>query len=300
MQVPVDVASDPGTQAEASHTLALRAAAGDGVPMDFPGALEHLERAAALGHGLAQQELAALASRFDLVRELAAGRRLPASRWSELRAAIDIAALLQTPPFRILSPDPRVGLVENFASADVCNWLIGRALPRIRPAKVFDPASGMGTYAHVRTNSECQFRTVDSDLVLLVLRARIATVTELPVAAMEATTILHYIVGQEFQPHHDYFDIANPGYAKEVAAGGQRVLTFLLCLNDDYEGGETQFPVLGKRFKGRRGNALFFWNVTPNGIPDPRTLHAGLPPTQGEKWLLSQWVREQVFRLPAA
>ena len=32
-------------------------------------------------------------------------------------------------------------------------------------------------------------------------------------------------------------------------------------------------------------------NVDAEGTPDPRTLHAGLPPTAGEKWVLSQWVR---------
>ena len=57
-----------------------------------------------------------------------------------------------------------------------------------------------------------------------------------------------------------------------------------------------EFPQLGKRFKGRRGNALFFWNVEPDGTPDKRTVHAGLPPTRGEKWMLSQWIRERVWR----
>jgi hypothetical protein len=31
--------------------------------------------------------------------------------------------------------------------------------------------------------------------------------------------------------------------------------------------------------------------VEPDGKVDRGTLHAGLPPTSGEKWLLSQWVR---------
>ena len=71
-------------------------------------------------------------------------------------------------------------------------------------------------------------------------------------------------------------------------------MTFLLSLNDGYEGGETKFPELQQRWKGRAGNALFFWNVEPDGTPDRRTVHAGLPPASGEKWLLSQWVRVPV------
>jgi hypothetical protein len=64
-------------------------------------------------------------------------------------------------------------------------------------------------------------------------------------------------------------------------------------LNEGYAGGETDFPRIGYRFKGRTGDALVFGNVEPSGKPDPRTMHAGLPPTSGEKWLLSQWVRDR-------
>ena len=76
-----------------------------------------------------------------------------------------------------------------------------------------------------------------------------------------------------------------------MAEDGQRVLTALVYLNDDYEGGETDFPVLGAHWKGRKGEALLFWNVAPDGALDERTLHAGLPVTRGEKWMLSQWIR---------
>lgn len=36
-----------------------------------------------------------------------------------------------------------------------------------------------------------------------------------------------------------------------------------------------------------------FSNTDPAGAPDYATLHAGLPPTTGEKWLLSQWIRSK-------
>ena len=108
---------------------------------------------------------------------------------------------------------------------------------------------------------------------------------------MESTAVLHYEPGEEFLPHFDFLDVNLPGPAKDVAGRGQRVLTFLIALNDDYEGGQTEFPEIGKRWKGRKGSGLFFWNVEPDGTPDRLTRHAGLPPTRGEKWLLSQWIR---------
>ena len=110
---------------------------------------------------------------------------------------------------------------------------------------------------------------------------------------MELPSVLHYAPGEQYAPHHDFCDVSLPGPAKDVADHGQRVLTFLIYLNEDYEGGETDFPQLNWRFKGRKGDAVFWWSVDENGAPDPRTLHAGLPPTSGEKWLFSQWMRDK-------
>jgi len=106
--------------------------------------------------------------------------------------------------------------------------------------------------------------------------------------------VLHYAPGEEFKPHFDFLDLAQPGHAAAAASGGQRVVTFLTYLNQGYEGGETVFPALGWAYKGRTGDALFFYNATPDGAPDRRTLHAGSPPVRGEKFVLSQWIRLRV------
>jgi hypothetical protein len=95
--------------------------------------------------------------------------------------------------------------------------------------------------------------------------------------------------------HHDFGDPAEPGYARQVADYGQRVLTVLIYLNDDYEGGETDFPLVSWRYKGKTGDAILFHNVLLSGQPDRRMLHAGLPPSTGEKWLFSQWARSRSF-----
>jgi prolyl 4-hydroxylase len=277
--------------AEAVHLMALHAGEGVGVPQDWGTALDLLLRSAELGWPLAQASLAGLAGDWALARGLAQGNGSPPSDWKRLRSAIDLGAWFTVPKFGIVSASPRIAVIENFASPEICDWLIERARTRLGPAKVFDLLTGAPTHEAVRDNSECHFATDDGDLILQFLRSRIAAVTELFVTGMEAPAVLHYTVGQRFLPHYDFLDETHPGHAKDMAQGGQRVLTFLLSLNDDYEGGETQFPILGKRYRGRKGNALFFWNVEPDGSPDKRVLHSGLPPTRGEKWILSQWIR---------
>jgi prolyl 4-hydroxylase len=271
-----------------AHRMAMRDAE---VARDWRAALDHLQRSAELGLPLAQATLAALAGDWPLARNLVVGENSCFADWASLRSSIDMIALLAVPRPSIVSASPRIATIEGFASPEVCDWLIARARGKLAPAKVYDPATGGPRSETVRTNSEYHFRRDESDLALLCVRARMAKAVELPVGAMEATAILHYTPGQEFLPHFDFLDISSPGHAREVAEGGQRVLTFLLCLNDEYDGGETEFPALGRRWKGRKGSALFFWNVEPDGVPDRRTVHAGLPPARGEKWLLSQWLR---------
>lgn len=265
---------------EAAHLLSVFIAAGIGFRPDWQVALNALLHSAELGWPPAQQEL----------RLLAGG---PGSDWKRLRAMIDPAAWLTSPAPHPVLASPRIFSITNFASPAICDWLIAISRPHMQPAMTYDPAGGGTHYESSRTNSACHLVLPHSDLVTAFIRGRMANATGITVQFFEITTFLHYRPGQRFSAHHDFLDDALPGYTQQVAEQGQRVLTFLLYLNDDFTGGETEFPLVGLRHRGRRGDALFFWNVHPDGSLDRQTLHAGLPPVTGEKWLLSQWVRNR-------
>ena len=211
-----------------------------------------------------------------------------------LAGKIDFARWLAPTPSRVVHESPRIQIVEGFAQPQECDWLIARGRGRLKPAEVYDPGNGRGFRAgNFRSNSAAAFNIAQSDVVLALLRERIARATELATGGMEPAMLLHYAIGEQFAPHYDFIDPDVPGFAQDIARRGQRVATFLLYLNDDHEGGETHFADLDWRHRGAKGDALIFWNVGPGGQPDRRTLHAGLAPTRGEKWLLSQWIRGQ-------
>jgi hypothetical protein len=283
------------SEADAAHLMALRAAAGRGVTQDWTAALDHLRRSARLGSRLAQAELAALAGQWTLAQGILAGDVASESQWSQPTGSIDLAKWLEPPRSVVVSENPRMVGVQGIAIPEMCDWLIARALPRLAPAKVADRKNDQVLEgSNERSNSACGFGERDGDLILSILRARIADVTKTPLQALEPTNILHYSVGQEFRPHFDIvLDPDAPDYAKKFAEGEQRTLTFLLPLNDDYEGGETDFLSLGMRWKGRKGTGLFFWSVKPDGSLDRLTFHAGRAPRRGEKWMLSQWIRSR-------
>jgi len=300
-QEPYDVASGyrwaqaaaADGNGDAEHLLAMATAEGLGARQDWEAALGHLERAAELRNGRARAELAALAG--DWTPPEGSDWSASTRNWKVLRRAVDVPSLLRSPPAQLVSPAPRIGVVERFASPELCRWLIERARPGLVRAQTIDPKTGLAHYEEtIRTNSCCAFDVAHMDMVLVMLRARIARLTQLPILGFEDSQVLHYDPGEEFKPHFDFLDTAQPGHAAAVASGGQRVLTFLIYLNEGYEGGETAFPLLGWRYKGRPGDALFFYNATPDGQPDRRTLHAGTATTRGEKYLFSQWVRFRV------
>jgi prolyl 4-hydroxylase len=261
-------AADSG-DADAAHRLAVLAAMGLGLPQDWRMVLDRLRQAAGLGHIMAGRELALLSDGGE----------------------VDMASWLNPPPPRMLSQGPAILAIEGFLPDPVCDWLKDRAGAMTEPALVYDPDTGEGRQESVRTNAAAQFALERMDVVLAVVRERIARSAGLPVPGLEWTQVLHYSVGQTFDWHVDWLDPALPGYAADLAARGQRIATCLVFLNDDFEGGETAFEAGGLRHRGRKGDALLWANTLPDGSIDRRTRHAGLPPTKGEKWVLSQWLR---------
>jgi hypothetical protein len=276
-------ASDRGS-ADAAAFLATVEAMGAGRPQSWDRAFDYLQRAAELGSESARAQLVLLSRG----QTSAAG-----DSWERVRSGIDLAALTTSPAKQSLSDTPRIRIVEGFASPAECDWVMDKARPSLGPAMVVDQFTGEYRRHSDRTNEAVELNLAQMDVVLQILRARIASATNLPVPVFEPPQIMHYSVGEEFKPHFDFLTDAEAGWAAQMRRFGQRIATFLLFLNDDFEGGETEFPMAKISHRGGRGDALFWANVDSNRNPDRLTFHAGRPPTRGEKWILSQWIRDR-------
>jgi hypothetical protein len=276
----ISLASERGS-GEAAALLATIEAMGAGRRQSWERAFDLLALAAGRGSASAQGQLALLSGAPQL------------GDWPTLRAGLDIDALTAAPEKRSLSESPRIRVIDGFASAAECAWVIGRGRGRLRPAMVIDHASGGEASHPSRTNKALELLVTAMDVVIQVLRARIAAATRLPIPVFEPAQIMHYGPGEEFRPHYDFLTPDSAGMAAQMARYGQRIATFLLYLNEDYGGGETEFPLMDISYRGRTGDALFFANVDTANAPDPLTRHAGRPPTRGEKWILSQWIRDR-------
>jgi hypothetical protein len=279
--------------AEAAERLAVLAALGCYTRQSFADAFDLLTAAAERGSSAARGQLAVLSPDGELVRSVCAGRPVRADIWRRLARSVDVAVWGAAPPARTLNESPLVRCFAEFATPSVCTWLIERSRGRLHRARVYDAEAGADIENENRTNTIAEFNLAEADMVHVAIQVRMAACCGIPVEQMEAPAVLHYDVGEQIGNHFDFIDPKVPNYADEIAKRGERVVTFLVYLNDAYDGGETDFPLLGARHKGTSGEGLFFVNALSNGAPDTRMLHAGRPPRSAEKWIVSQFIRNR-------
>ena len=180
-----------------------------------------------------------------------------------------------------LHTSPRIGVIREFLSPDLCAFVRAKAMPMLRPSVVFDPRTGRSFEHPERRASAAPFPFMREGPVIHAINRRIAAATDTLCEQGEPIQMLSYGKGGEYRLHHDTSSQdPNP-----------RIVTVLVYLNDEYEGGETYFPAIDYAFKGRTGDALIFHNVTEGSTADARATHAGRPVTSGRKLVLSKWIR---------
>jgi prolyl 4-hydroxylase len=289
-------------EADALFEAAAARLRGDGGVRDPAGARELFRRAAGAGRA----DAAAIYVNF-----LAAGVGGP-RRWSEaLRLLATLArsnprsraelerveamALdsagdpLSVPEGERLCEAPAVTRFAGLFSPDECAWLAAAAGPMLEPAVVVEPGTGRQVRDPVRVCDSVGFTWPLENPAVHALNRRLAAASGTAVEQGEPLQVLRYRPGGEYKPHFD----AIPGFAN------QRTMTFLVWLNEDYEGGETFFPTPGLRLKGQAGDGILFRNTGADGRRDPAAGHSGLPVVRGEKLIASRWIRERAFEMPA-
>ena len=187
---------------------------------------------------------------------------------------------------------PTLRVLDGLLSEQECDELIGLARPRLTRALTVD-SDGRHQVDQRRTSEGMFFSLNELPLVGRIER-RLAGLLGVPVNHGEGLQILHYLPGQEYEPHFDWFDPEQPGYDAITAVGGQRTASVVMYLNTPAQGGGTAFPEIGLTVTARRGSAVYF--AYEGG--DRSALHAGLPVQRGEKWIATKWLRERPFHNP--
>ena len=129
--------------------------------------------------------------------------------------------------------------------------------------------------------SETAWLSTEDPIVRRVVE-RCVSRTDRPIENCEQLQVLRYKEGGHYNPHQDVF------YQDK----NKRLYTFIIALNDEYEGGETAFPYLNEKYKLNAGDALFFHTLDNYGLDTSDALHGGEPVKSGEKWVCNLWVHK--------
>jgi prolyl 4-hydroxylase len=193
---------------------------------------------------------------------------------------------------------PVIAVLANVLSAEECDELIAIARPRLKPSTVVDPVTGENRAVEYRSSEAMFFRPGETPFVA-ALEIRFSAIMNLPIEHGEGLQVLRYGPGDCYAPHVDFLVPGTEAADQSLRRSGQRVSSLVAYLNDVPGGGETTFPHAGLSVSPVRGNAVYFEYCNGRGQVDAASLHAGAPVIDGEKWVVTKWMRERRF-VPAA
>lgn len=198
----------------------------------------------------------------------------------------------RTISLRFLARHPRVAVFDNLLSDDECAALMDVGRARLQPDRVIDKLSGEDVKDDSTRSSYGTFVRHDEFDWLKTITGRIAELIGWPEAKLEDIALSRYQQGEQFLPHHDYFDTQGSNIETLLQAG-QRIATLVIYLNDVTNGGGTLFSQVGYEIIPQRGSGVYFSYQRSDGTPDPTSLHGGNPVEEGEKWIATFWFVER-------
>lgn len=196
-----------------------------------------------------------------------------------------------------LSESPYIAYVPEFLTNQECDYFVSKANAiGLKPATTYSPSRDEYVPDPARDSWVAKFICQDKNQISQRVSKRLSHLLKTNVLQHEPFQVMRYQEGERYLPHYDFFPErthSNPWWNK---SGGQRVWTVLMYLNQEYQGGETAFLNTNLKIKGEKGGALIFRNLTQDGSRDVKTVHLGMPATEGEKWVVSLWTRQNHYK----
>jgi len=180
---------------------------------------------------------------------------------------------------------------HDVISDEQISELIRIAEPLVKPSPVIGEGGVNTVMDNVRT-SHNTFLSEKNNPVVQDIYNKLSNIIGINKDHFEELQVVRYHPGQLYHEHWDscWEDDKCSDFLKR---GGNRYATFLLYLNDDFDEGETHFPLRNIKVKPKKGKASLFFNLDENNIDKlENSKHAGLPPKNGIKWMCNVWVRQ--------
>lgn len=185
-------------------------------------------------------------------------------------------------------PEARISIIDDFVSKEECDAMMSFARPRLARAT----HARDGDLTHVSNVRDAQQATVRGDGLIFGVQARTVELANslsnysLRVEGQENLMAIQYKKGQQYMLHCDGSCDGSP-----YMPGGRLATTLIYCANAD-KGGATSFPNANVFVEPRLYSAVYFHFVADNQTENWHTEHSGCPVLEGEKWVVTQWLRD--------
>lgn len=194
-------------------------------------------------------------------------------------------------------PQARITHIHSFIPPEDCTAMMDYARPRLRRAT----HAKDGDLSAVSNTRDAQQATVSPRTLSEAQRVQKRAIDlanalsnyTLAVDGQEDLMAIQYFQGQQYMLHCDGSCDGTPHLS------GGRIATVLMFCQDAIDGGATVFPNAGVHVKPRAGDAVYFHFRGPEstGLTEHwHTEHSGCPVRDGEKWVLTLWLRDGVSK----
>lgn len=241
-------------------------------------------------------------------------RNAPAKKESGRRGTAGTGTGTTMVTLETLSMQPLVLAIDGFLGLEECDYIKEHAAPHVAQSGVSLMDKDRGKAATEWRTSATYFMPSKPHAPLQQIDQRVASLTRVPKHHQELVQVLRYEDGQKYDAHHDYFDPRL--YSKDARTlrliqhgKANRMATVLWYLSDVDGGGETVFPRAGNlpspasnspeggvcerglKVAPKKGKAIIFYSLRPDGKIDSLSLHGACPVVgANDKWAANKWV----------
>jgi prolyl 4-hydroxylase len=190
---------------------------------------------------------------------------------------------------KLEDPYQKPFVLNHLLTEEQCRALLSYAADKLKDSEVVG-----GLEKNLRNSKQCWLSK--NDPMISEMYHKLAALFNIPFDNAEDLQIVRYLPGQFFKDHHDGCCDNVDKCRQFLEKSGQRILTVLIYLNEDFTGGETQFRNLDLKLKVPPGDAIvFFPTATGTNKCHPLALHAGTSVLSGEKWVANVWFHSKKF-----
>jgi prolyl 4-hydroxylase len=188
----------------------------------------------------------------------------------------------------IINEDYNIKEFPNFLTHEECDKIIEMSKDHLFVSKIYD--TNEDTLSIGFRNSLQYWLNDEDNIFIKNISERIRNATNAKTNYMEPLQVVKYPENGYFYHHYDVCEGSHEKCERMNLGHGPRFMTFIIYLNDDFDGGETDFPKRNIKIKPNKGKAVLFYNTNKKGEILENSFHAGLPITKGNKWITNKWI----------